>query len=88
MIAVALFFVGAVVAQEAEPVSLATCASCSTNYSNCVTNNPNNWQSCYNTYTQCAQSCSWRNYQATSLASCTTCANVYQSCVTNNPSDW
>ena len=81
-------FVAGTIASVQQAMSLATCSSCATTYQDCVTSDPNNWQSCYNSYTSCASGCSWTNTAAKSLASCTTCATDYQGCVARDYTNW
>ena len=87
IVALGLFVAGSVASVQ-QAMSLVSCSACATTYQDCVTSDPNNWQSCYGSYTQCAQGCSWTNVAAKSLASCTTCATDYQGCVASNPSNW
>lgn len=47
-------FVAGTIASIQQPLSLATCSSCATTYQDCVTADPTNWQTCYNSYTSCA----------------------------------
>ena len=81
-------FVAGTIASVQQAMSLASCAVCSTDYSSCVTQDPNNWQSCYTTYNSCASGCSWTATGAKSLASCTNCASTYQTCVATDMNNW